>query len=175
MQPGQVGQGAGRRVAAQHAVAGHLDLHELARAELQPVVVGQLEGQAHHVDGDALDGIDEGVHFTSHAGADFAAVGQREGAVRLRLAQAQQTLAGSVLAGQQRRAGAGTGARLAFGQLGDAAGAAARAALVEQRDLRLDGGIEDARLAGHAETAADAIGKIHCDLVHCVFHDRVPP
>ncbi|MNE38533.1 hypothetical protein D3C80_1324360 [compost metagenome] len=171
LQPGQVGQGAGRRVAAQHAEAGHLDLHELAGAELQPVAVGQLQGQAHHVDGDALDGIDEGVHFTSHAGSDLAAVAQLEGAVRLRLAQAQQTLAGGVLTGQKGRAGAGTGVGLAFGELGDAARAAAGAALVEQRYVSSQRRIEDAGVGGDAEATADAVGEIQGDLVLRVFHE----
>ncbi|MNZ97510.1 hypothetical protein D3C78_1167510 [compost metagenome] len=64
------------------------------------------------------------------AGTDVAAVGQLEGAVRLRLAQAQQALASSVFAGEQGRAGAGPGMRLALGELGDATGATAGAALV---------------------------------------------
>ncbi|MNZ87101.1 hypothetical protein D3C78_1059500 [compost metagenome] len=129
-QLGQAGGGAGWRVAAQHLEARHLDLHELAGAEVQRVAFGQLQGQAHHVAGDALGRIDEGVHFSGRAGADFAAVGQFEGAVRLRLAKAQQALAGGVFAGEQGRAGAGPGMRFTLGELGDAAGAAAGAALV---------------------------------------------
>ncbi|MNQ96137.1 hypothetical protein D3C85_1117290 [compost metagenome] len=106
------------------------------------------------------------------AGAHFAAIRHLEAAIGLRLAQAQQTLAGSIFAGQQGGAGAGAGVRVTVGQLGDAGGATARAALVQQGDFRLDGGIEDAGAGVDVETAADAIGEIYGDLVHLVVHER---
>ncbi|MCY1458649.1 hypothetical protein D9M71_760480 [compost metagenome] len=62
--------------------------------------------------------------------------------------------------------------RLTLGQLGDAGGATARTALVQQRDLRFDGGIEDAGSGLDIETAADAVGEIYGDLVHLVVHER---
>lgn len=141
--------------------------------EGQPVALSQFEGEAHHVAGDAIDRVDEGVDPDRGSDNDLAAIGQIEAAIRLRLADAEQTLAVGVLAGQQGGTGARSGMRFAVGQLRDATGAAAGAALVEQRDLRRQRRVEDAGIRGDDETAADAVGEVEGDLV--LFHVRETP
>ncbi|MCY1301053.1 hypothetical protein D9M70_506420 [compost metagenome] len=169
----QDGLGARRRVAAQHLEPRHLELHELAGAELHPFALGQLQGQAHHVAGDALDRIDEGVHLMGGASPHFAAVAEVEGAVGIGLGHAQQALPRLVLAAQQRGTGAGLGDRLALRQIADAARAAAGAALVEHRHLGGDGGIEDIAARGDTKGVGDAVGEVQGDLVLLFIHDWI--